>query len=220
MLRKHGVVGKFVEFYGEGVGAVPLANRATIGNMSPEFGSTVRDLPDRRRDPPTTCALTGRSDEQVALVEAYAKEQGLWHDPDHEPAYSEYLELDLSHGRAVASPARSARRTGSRSTDAKDAVPRPTLARLRRDDGIASSATCDEAEQASPSRPATRRRNEHQRRRRDEPPRPGHRRRRLRRPAEQPGPVTMADGTQFELDHGAVVIAAITSLHQHLQPAR
>ncbi|MFI5540173.1 aconitate hydratase [Nocardia sp. NPDC051900] len=95
MLRKHGVVGKFVEFYGKGVAEVPLANRATLGNMSPEFGSTAAIFPI---DDVTVdyLRLTGRSDEQVALVEAYAKEQGLWHDADSEPAYSEYLELDLS----------------------------------------------------------------------------------------------------------------------------
>ncbi|MCS5496845.1 aconitate hydratase [Cnuibacter physcomitrellae] len=95
MLRKHGVVGKFVEFYGEGVGSVPLANRATIGNMSPEFGSTAAMFPidDVTLD---YLRLTGRSDEQVALVEAYAKTQHLWHDAASEPSYSEYLELDLS----------------------------------------------------------------------------------------------------------------------------
>jgi aconitate hydratase len=94
-LRRHGVVGKFVEFYGPGVAAVPLANRATIGNMSPEYGSTIAIFPV---DEETLkyLRLTGRSQEQVALVEAYAKEQGLWHDPDAEPAYSERLELDLS----------------------------------------------------------------------------------------------------------------------------
>ena len=95
MLRKHGVVGKFVEFYGKGVGAVPLADRATIGNMSPEYGSTAAIFPI---DDATTeyLRLTGRSEEQIALVEAYSKEQGLWHDADHEPTYSEYMELDLS----------------------------------------------------------------------------------------------------------------------------
>lgn len=94
MLRKHGVVGKFVEFYGAGVAEVPLANRATLGNMSPEFGSTAAIFPI---DGETInyLRLTGRSDEQLALVEAYAKEQGMWHDAAHEPAYSEYLELDL-----------------------------------------------------------------------------------------------------------------------------
>ncbi len=95
MLRKHGVVGKFVEFYGAGVSAVPLANRATIGNMSPEYGSTAAIFPI---DEATIdyLRLTGRSEEQIALVEAYAKEQGLWHDAAHEPAYSEYIELDVS----------------------------------------------------------------------------------------------------------------------------
>ena len=95
MLRKHGVVGKFVEFYGEGVAAVPLANRATIGNMSPEFGSTAAMFPidDVTLD---YLRLTGRSDEQVALVEAYSKLQSLWHDPSVEPVFSEYLELDLA----------------------------------------------------------------------------------------------------------------------------
>jgi aconitate hydratase len=95
MLRRHGVVGKFVEFYGEGVAAVPLANRATIGNMSPEFGSTAAIFPI---DDETIryLKLTGRSDEQIELVEAYAKEQGLWHDPSREAVYSETLELDLS----------------------------------------------------------------------------------------------------------------------------
>ncbi len=95
MLRKHGVVGKFVEFYGNGVAEVPLANRATLGNMSPEFGSTAAIFPiDEETIKYLT--LTGRSEEQLALVEAYAKAQGMWHDPDHEPKYSEYLELDLS----------------------------------------------------------------------------------------------------------------------------
>ena len=95
MLRAHGVVGKFVEFTGDGVAAVPLANRATIGNMSPEYGSTAAIFPidgvtlDYLR-------LTGRSAAQVALVEAYAKEQGLWHDPAREVEYSESLTLDLS----------------------------------------------------------------------------------------------------------------------------
>lgn len=95
MLRQHGVVGKFVEFYGEGVASVPLANRATIGNMSPEFGSTAAIFPidDVTID---YLKLTGRSPEQIQLVEDYAKTQGLWHDPANEVAYSEYLELDLS----------------------------------------------------------------------------------------------------------------------------
>ena len=94
MLRKHGVVGKFVEFYGPGVASVPLANRATIGNMSPEFGSTAAMFPidDVTLD---YLRMTGRSEEQVELVEAYSKLQSLWHEPSVEPTFSEYLELDL-----------------------------------------------------------------------------------------------------------------------------
>jgi aconitate hydratase len=95
MLRHHGVVGKFVEFYGEGVTALPVANRATIGNMSPEFGSTIAVFPIDQQTI-EYLRLTGRPDDQLALVEAYAKEQGLWHDPSAEPRYSERLELDLS----------------------------------------------------------------------------------------------------------------------------
>ncbi|CAB4634932.1 unannotated protein [freshwater metagenome] len=95
MLRKHGVVGKFVEFYGAGVSSVPLANRATIGNMSPEFGSTAAMFPI---DEVTLdyLRITGRPQEQIDLVDAYSKAQGLWHDPSIEPRFSEYLELDLS----------------------------------------------------------------------------------------------------------------------------
>ena len=95
MLREHGVVGKFVEFYGAGVTQVPLANRATIGNMSPEFGSTAAIFPV---DQVTLdyLSLTGRTAEQIALVEAYCKAQGLWHDPSVEPRFSEYMELDLA----------------------------------------------------------------------------------------------------------------------------
>ena len=95
MLRKHGVVGKFVEFYGPGVAALPMANRATIGNMSPEYGSTVAIFPIDQ-ETIRYLELTGRSAEQRALVESYAKVQGLWHDPAATPRYSEHLELDLA----------------------------------------------------------------------------------------------------------------------------
>ena len=95
MLRKHGVVGKFVEFYGHGVVSVPMANRTTIGNMSPEYGSTCAIFPI---DEETLryMRLTGRAEEQVALVEQYAKAQGMWHDPSATPRFSEHIELDLS----------------------------------------------------------------------------------------------------------------------------
>src|SRR5262245_22708173 len=133
MLRKHGVVGKFVEFYGSGVAAVPLANRATIGNMSPEFGSTCAIFPI---DEETVryLRLTGRSDAHVALVEAYAKEQALWHDPDHEPSYSEYLELDLSTVvPSIAGPKRPQDRVAL--ADAKNAF-RAALPDYVEDDGV------------------------------------------------------------------------------------
>ena len=95
MLRKHGVVGKFVEFYGPGVTALPMANRATIGNMSPEYGSTCAIFPI---DEETLryLKLTGRSDEQLELVEKYSKRTGLWHNPNATPRFSESLELDLA----------------------------------------------------------------------------------------------------------------------------
>ena len=95
MLRKHGVVGKFVEFYGPGVVSVPMANRTTIGNMSPEYGSTCAIFPI---DEETLryLRLTGRTEDQVALVEKYAKAQGMWHDPAASPRFSEHIELDLS----------------------------------------------------------------------------------------------------------------------------
>jgi len=95
MLRKHGVVGKFVEFYGPGVVSVPMANRTTIGNMSPEYGSTCAIFPIDE-EVLRYLRLTGRSESQVALVEQYAKAQGMWHDPSHSPRYSEHIELDLS----------------------------------------------------------------------------------------------------------------------------
>ena len=95
ILRKVGVVGKFVEFFGPGVTTVPMANRTTIGNMSPEYGSTCAIFPI---DEETLryLRLTGRSDDQVALVEQYAKKQGMWHDPSVEPRFSQVVELDLS----------------------------------------------------------------------------------------------------------------------------
>src|SRR3979409_1203051 len=95
LLRRKGVVGKFVEFFGPGVSRLPLADRATIGNMSPEFGSTCAIFPIDAETPPYL-AFSGRPKELIDLVEAYAKEQGLWHDPDtEEPTYSDTVELDL-----------------------------------------------------------------------------------------------------------------------------
>src|SRR5918996_625218 len=122
MLRAHGVVGRFVEFYGPGVANVPLENRATIGNMSPEYGSTITIFPV---DGETLRYLrfTGRADEVVALVEAYTKEQGLWHDPAAEPTFTEALELDLSTVEpSIAGPARPQDRVPVREAKARFAV--------------------------------------------------------------------------------------------------
>ncbi|MCX5066170.1 aconitate hydratase [Micromonospora lupini] len=222
MLRKHGVVGKFVEFYGPGVSAVPLANRATIGNMSPEYGSTVAIFPI---DAETIryLELTGRDAAQVALVEAYAKEQGLWHDPNHEPEYSERLELDLGTIEpSLAGPKRpqdrvplGAAKTLFRSalTDyvADDSVGerdlKPGVAREQLPVGANGPADEASAESFPASDPPANQFSDPA----DEP-------RDLETAAvgaggraSNPVRVTAADGVEYELDHGAVVIAAITS---------
>lgn len=194
MLRKHGVVGKFVEFYGPGVSAVPLANRATIGNMSPEYGSTVSMFPI---DEETIhyLRLTGRSEAQIALVEAYAKAQGLWHDPDHEPVYSEHLELDLaSIVPSIAGPKRPQDRVPLSS--AQPAF-RKELAQLEKQQ---SAADYDEA--LTESFPAS--------------DVPAH---------DQPKKkntealVQSEDGQTYTLKDGAVVIAAITSCTNTSNPS-
>ena len=205
MLRKHGVVGKFVEFYGEGVGAVPLANRATIGNMSPEFGSTCAIFPI---DGETIeyLKLTGRPAEQVALVEAYAKEQGLWHDPAPRAGLLRVPRAGPGHGRPV--DRRPQAPAGPHRADGRQEAWRARRPRLR-------------AERRGPARRGDRRvvpglrlpGRSARRQRRRAAARPA-----ARRPAAQAGPGHPADGAEFELDHGAVVIAAITSLHQHLEP--
>ena len=169
MLRQHGVVGKFVEFYGKGVSAVPLANRATIGNMSPEFGSTAAMFPI---DEVTVdyLRLTGRSEEQIALVEKYAKEQGLWHDPDADIEFSEYLELDLSTVvPSISGPKRPQDRIEL--TDAK------------------SQFQKDIHNYAQPGE------------------------------ENRSAPVTMPDGREFELTHGDVAIASITSCTNTSNPS-
>ncbi|OLO77121.1 aconitate hydratase AcnA [Actinomyces oris] len=167
MLRAHGVVGKFVEFYGEGVAEVPLANRATIGNMSPEFGSTAAIFPI---DEVTLdyLRLTGRSEERVRLVEAYTKAQGMWHDPAREPVYSEYLELDLS-------------------------TVVPSIAGPKRpQDRIVLSRAKESFQEVLPTYASQ---------------------------PSKPTPVTMADGTDTELDHGHVAIASITSCTNTSNPS-
>jgi aconitate hydratase A / 2-methylisocitrate dehydratase len=201
MLREHGVVGKFVEFYGPGVSAVPLANRATIGNMSPEYGSTVAIFPIDA-ETLTYLTLTGRSEQQVALVEAYAKRQGLWLDPDAEPDYSERLELDLSTiVPSLAGPKRP-----------QDRVPLSHAKSMFRDalaNYVDVEGAADEA--SAESFPASDSPAIHHGTEADKPHgllsaasgangRPS-----------KPIRVVDEDGTEFELDHGAVVIAAITS---------
>jgi aconitate hydratase len=213
-LRKHGVVGKFVEFYGEGVAAVPLANRATIGNMSPEFGSTCAIFPI---DDVTVeyLRLTGRSNEQVALVEAYAKEQGLWHDPSREPRFSEYLELDLStvvpsiagpkrpQDRVELSRAKEAFRQALRSyvdhtEDDYDAADEGSAESFPASDPPAPAAVAHGSDKPAPPEPART---------------PGDTR------ASRPTPVTTSGGTRYDIDHGAVVIASITSCTNTSNPS-
>ncbi|MFJ2917675.1 aconitate hydratase AcnA [Streptomyces sp. NPDC087307] len=180
MLRKHGVVGKFVEFYGEGVAATSLANRATIGNMSPEFGSTAAIFPI---DDETLkyLRLTGRDEQQVALVEAYAKEQGLWLDPAAEPDFSEKLELDLSTVvPSIAGPKRPQDRIILANAKQQFAQDVRNYVSEDEESGKESFPASDAPASSNgvPSRPTT---------------------------------VTAPDGTTYEIDHGAVTVAAITS---------
>ncbi|MGC0271602.1 aconitate hydratase [Pseudactinotalea sp. Z1739] len=220
MLREHGVVGKFVEFYGEGVAQVPLANRATIGNMSPEFGSTAAMFPI---DEVTLdyLRLTGRSDEQVALVEAYAKEQGMWLDPsaeEHiEPAYSEYLTLDLSTVEpSIAGPKRPQDRIAlsnskeqfladlkNYAVNGEGIEKSPVDSRLAdtfpASDATAQPANAESSQAGAPSHSPT-------------PPASYQR-------ASNPTEVTTPEGTTYELDHGHVAIASITSCTNTSNPS-
>ncbi|WP_237047948.1 aconitate hydratase [Lentzea guizhouensis] len=214
MLRKQGVVGKFVEFYGEGVSAVPLANRATIGNMSPEFGSTVGIFPI---DGETIdyLRLTGRSEEQIALVEAYAKEQGLWHDPSAEPVFSETLELDLATVvPSIAGPKRPQDRIEL--TNAKEAFRQALGAYVAHTDSPELSGVDEAVDDTFPaSDPVAIHEGENG----SGTPKVFH------TAAEgatgrvsNPVKVTL-DGNEFELDHGAVAIAAITSCTNTSNPS-
>ncbi|TDT78277.1 aconitase [Arthrobacter sp. AG258] len=211
-LRQHGVVGKFVEFYGEGVAAVPLANRATIGNMSPEFGSTAAMFPidDVTLD---YLRLTGRSDENVALVEAYAKEQGLWHDPSREIKFSEYLELDLSTVvPSISGPKRPQDRiilTESKAQFREDLrnYVKVDLADGSLDEAIDESFPASDSPSFTASATHLTEQAPH-----------GHGPKSNGRPSKKVA-VTTADGREFELDHGAVSIASITSCTNTSNPS-
>jgi len=212
MLREHGAVGKFVEFYGPGVAAVPLANRATIGNMSPEYGSTIAVFPV---DDETLSylRLTGRSEQQVALVEAYAKAQGLWHRPDLEPRYSEYLELDLSTVvPSIAGPKRPQDRVAL--TDAKSGF-RGVLSDYV-DDADRTENGYDES--VAESFPASDPPTDNGGGTMDAPRHPVTAASGQGRPSN-PVLVELPDGTSCEIDHGAVVIAAITSCTNTSNPS-
>ncbi|MDO5721226.1 MAG: aconitate hydratase AcnA [Actinomycetaceae bacterium] len=209
MLREHGVVGKFVEFYGEGVAQVPLANRATIGNMSPEFGSTAAIFPI---DEVTLdyLRLTGRSEDSIRLVEEYTKAQGLWHDPSREAKYSEYLELDLSTVvPSIAGPKRPQDRIELSKAKESFAGTLPEyvsgkgLEETELDRALAATMEAsdpvvldDESDQDGPkeAKKASKR--------------PHHR-----------VNLTLADGTETQLDHGHVVIASITSCTNTSNPS-
>ncbi len=210
MLREHGVVGKFVEFYGPGVPNLPLADRATIGNMSPEFGSTCAMFPI---DAETLRYLefSGRDKDHIALVEAYARAQGLWHDEhSEEPTYSETLELDLGEVvPSLAGPKRPQDRVAL--TESKASF------RMALDGFLPESDACDEA--VEESFPAS------------DPPAPGEHETvrdeegsgtggvQVADRASVQAQVTLADGTETELDHGHVVIAAITSCTNTSNPS-
>ena len=207
LLRRHGVVGKFVEFHGEGVAAVPVANRATIGNMSPEFGSTCAIFPIDA-ETLTYLRLTGRPAEQVALVEAYAKEQGLWHDPDRPARYSEELTLDLSTVvPSLAGPKRPQDRVALAGAKTAFREALGSYVKLDRlDDDIAGTFPASDpfvpdrenGEDAGPAR---------------EPGAASGGR------PSAPVEVTLDDGTRTSVDHGSVVIAAITSCTNTSNPS-
>ena len=212
LLRKTRVVGKFVEFFGPGVANVPLANRATLGNMSPEYGSTCAIFPI---DDETLSymRLTGRSEHQISLVEAYAKEQGMWHDPDHTPEFSQVVELDLATVESsIAGPKRPQDRIPLRS--AKRAI-RGLLAGESQEVAVRAGGLDDAGDESFPASDpvAISSRIE-----RDDPP----------RVFEDDGvdldwpsdPTEMILGGQkLTLDHGDVVIAAITSCTNTSNPS-
>ena len=223
LLRAHGVVGHFVEFYGPGVANVPLENRATIGNMSPEYGSTITIFPI---DGETLRYLrfTGRPDAQVALVEAYAKEQGMWHDPGAEPVFTERLDLDLSSVEpSIAGPARPQDRVPLREARSRFAVALldslPESERPPATTPVSIANGYDQADALSfpasdpPSAATGRASHEHQV---PEPAAPDagdavEERPRQQVPVRLDASAGLDEETEVVLDHGHVAIAAITS---------
>jgi aconitate hydratase len=209
MLRERGVVGKFVEFHGAGLAGLPLADRATIGNMSPEFGSTCAIFPI---DAETLRYLefSGRSAEQIALVEAYAKEQGLWHDEDsEEPTFSDTIELDLAQVvPSIAGPKRPQDRVSL--TESRDAF-RMALEDMLPDDDVDEAD--DDSFPASDAPASNGSRNHGQ------SPHGGTGGAQVADRPSVRAPVTLEDGTETELDHGHVVIAAITSCTNTSNPS-
>jgi aconitate hydratase len=204
MLRERGVVGKFVEFHGAGLARLPLADRATIGNMSPEFGSTCAIFPI---DAETLRYLefTGRPGEQIALVEAYAKEQGLWHDENsEEPTFSDHIELDLADVvPSIAGPKRPQDRVSL--TQSRDEF------RMALDDLLPDDDGDGEDDALADSFPASDPVSTHVANGAGHEPHGDTGGVQVADRKHTQTPVTLEDGTETELDHGHVVIAAITS---------
>jgi aconitate hydratase len=202
ILRQTGVVGKFVEYFGHGLAALPLADRATIGNMSPEYGATCGFFPVDEQTL-TYLRLTGRSEEQIALVEAYCKENMLWHEPEDAPTYSEIVELDLgSVVPSLAGPRRPQDRIPL--THAKtaflDSLGTFGIGETTLTNGSSDKAVADTFPASDPTKEQV----------------PG------ATPEPEPNAVPVAvgtphhhrvavEGTDYEIDHGSVVITAITS---------
>ena len=214
MLRKHGVVGKFVEFYGAGVAEVPLANRATLGNMSPEFGSTAAIFPI---DQVTIdyLRMTGRPEDQLELVEAYAKAQGMWHDPEREPAFSEYLELDLSEVvPSIAGPKRPQDRISL--SDAKSAFRKDIHNYVEENMQVEHSKLDEAVEESFPaSDPVSLSFAEDDAVPAALPPAANGSQGRPSKPVT----VKSDERGEFVLDHGAVAVAAITSCTNTSNPS-